>query len=74
MSCNCVPCKECGGTGDVFLSYDGEYLGNARSDDMDEIETCPECEGSGFEYFCEECRAVMEEMEFTAAAEQEETE
>ena len=63
MSCQCVPCSECGGTGVVFRSFTGNYLGNHRCDDLDEMETCDECGGDGLSEMCEECQLKAEEAE-----------
>ena len=53
--CTCQRCPECGGTGDVWISFSGEYLGCFRCDDLDELDVCPECEGSGIILMCENC-------------------
>lgn len=45
--CECVSCSSCGGSGNVWFSLGGRYLGNHRCDDLDELETCEECRGSG---------------------------
>lgn len=59
-ACNCVPCKECGGTGTVWFAFPGpdrggRYLGRTRSDDLDENESCYSCEGSGVATVCDHC-------------------
>jgi hypothetical protein len=36
----------------------GKYLGNHRSDDLDELDTCMECDGSGIVETCGECQAA----------------
>ena len=56
MGCKCIPCADCGGTGNVWYAFDGEYLGNHRCDDMDELETCDMCDGSGIGDYCDECQ------------------
>lgn len=54
--CTCVSCGECGGSGTVWFAFGGkEYLGNSRCDDLDEMETCEECGGSGLSEKCEYC-------------------
>jgi hypothetical protein len=59
--CRCVRCSECNGTGTVWFSFGspayggGQYLGSHRSDDMDEMETCDECRGSGISEECDTC-------------------
>lgn len=67
MACKCVSCSECGGSGKVWRSFSGKYLGNSRCDDLDELEKCEECEGDGISEMCEECmeyeRERMEEDE-----------
>jgi hypothetical protein len=63
MKCECITCPECGGSGDVWRSFSGEYLGNHRCDDLDELETCELCGGEGVTYFCHYCRERMEEGE-----------
>lgn len=64
MACTCVTCAECGGTGNVWFAFGGkEYLGKSRTDDLDEMETCERCGGSGYEDdICDEC-ACAEQME-----------
>jgi hypothetical protein len=55
MACKCVSCRECHGSGHVWVTMGGQYLGSARSSDMDDMETCPECRGDGIEEVCDEC-------------------
>lgn len=55
MTCKCVICDECKGSGNIWVDYKGKYLGNNRCDDMDELDTCPECDGSGLSEICYEC-------------------
>lgn len=61
MSCSCTPCQECDGSGRVWFAFDGTYLRRHRCDDMDEMETCEECHGSGIDEMCDECRDLQEE-------------
>lgn len=56
MACSCELCSECGGSGDVYVAFGGQYLGKHRSDDLDELETCPLCGGDGLEYECQDCQ------------------
>lgn len=63
MTCICIPCSECGGGGYVWFSFTGEYLGNHRCDDLDELEQCEECHGRGIDEVCNECREREEECE-----------
>lgn len=61
--CTCTPCQECEGTGRVWFSFSGEYLRKRRMDDMDEMETCEECNGTGIEDVCDHCREIEMEQE-----------
>jgi hypothetical protein len=66
MACECVSCSECGGTGTVWFAFPGpdrggKYLGNHRCDDLDEIEYCMSCGGSGSVETCYECAEAMED-------------
>lgn len=59
--CWCVRCGECDGTGNVWFAFGGrEYLGRIRSDDLDEMETCEECGGSGIHETCDRCQLLRE--------------
>ena len=66
--CTCVRCGECNGSGNVWFTfgralYGGhEYLGSRRCDDLDEMETCDECNGSGITEECDRC-ALLREIE-----------
>lgn len=54
--CECVRCAECRGSGTVWFSFGGKtYLGSGRCDDLDEMETCGECSGSGIVEVCDHC-------------------
>ena len=59
--CTCKRCPECGGTGDVWISISGKYLGRFHCDDLDELDTCPDCEGSGIIEMCDSCMEAEEE-------------
>jgi hypothetical protein len=63
--CECLACGECRGSGMVWFAFPGspygEYLGNSRRDDLDELETCEECGGSGIIETCQRC-AEMDEL------------
>jgi hypothetical protein len=56
MTCECVLCDECRGTGRVWYSFSGRYLGNKRCDDLDSLDSCAQCNGSGFSEICDKCR------------------
>ena len=53
--CTCVNCASCRGTGNVWFTFDGQYLGNCRSDDLDKLERCENCSGSGVAEECDYC-------------------
>lgn len=62
--CRCVNCGECRGSGSVWFAFGGkEYLGNSRCDDLDELETCEGCGGSGIVETCDRCQ-LLEEMDY----------
>lgn len=67
MNCKCIKCKTCNGTGYVWFTHDGRYLGRGRCDDMDELEHCDDCEGTGNESECDDCidaREIEEDEEY----------
>jgi hypothetical protein len=68
MNCKCTSCFDCNGSGTVWRSWAGEYLGNSRCDDLDELLSCDSCGGSGIDYYCEECQ----QAELDAEQEEEE--
>lgn len=59
--CTCVVCPECGGTGNVWWSFSGKYLGRFRLDDLDVLEPCEECGGSGIIEMCDYCAMLDED-------------
>ena len=61
MPCECIPCPQCNGTGTIWISFSGEYLGSHRCDDLDEMDGCEACGGSGVDSFCDECLDSDEE-------------
>lgn len=61
MACSCIPCDECKGTGSIWFSISGEYLGHHRCDDLDQMDICPDCDGEGIVSLCDECREAYEE-------------
>ncbi len=60
--CRCVPCGDCGGSGNIWVDFNGRYLGNHRCDDLDEMEPCGTCGGSGIVERCDRCQ-LLEEMD-----------
>lgn len=72
--CDCVICHECRGSGDVWYSFGGpgrgKYLGSSRWDDLDEMESCDVCNGSGIVERCDRC----DELDELYAIEEEEDE
>ena len=63
MSCECVTCPECDGFGSIWISFSGKYMGKYRCDDLDEMDTCPDCGGDGLSFCCYECAQAMEDEE-----------
>ena len=55
MSCACVSCSMCSGQGHVWLDLRGRVV--AHLDDLDEMEICEDCGGTGVSETCEECIA-----------------
>lgn len=53
--CECVSCADCGGSGIVWFSFDGEYLGRRHCDDLDRMEPCDTCYGRGTVETCTRC-------------------
>jgi len=58
--CTCVSCPDCGGSGHYYVDRRGRYLGQHRGDDLDEMETCEECGGSGVSEVCYECQLARD--------------
>ena len=63
MACTCTKCPDCNGTGNIWVSFSGKYLGTNRCDDLDEMESCPTCGGEGITDYCQECCDAYREME-----------
>ena len=61
-TCCCVRCGDCNGSGTVWFDWRGQYLGNSRCDDLDELEHCEQCGGSGITETCDRCQ-LLEEMD-----------
>ena len=59
MACRCTSCGSCGGTGNVWFDLAGRYLGKGRCDNLDVLETCEDCGGSGVSETCDECADAM---------------
>lgn len=60
-NCTCERCPECRGGGYVWYALDGTYLGSRRCDDLDELDVCEECNGSGILDVCDYCHMLEEE-------------
>lgn len=56
MACECIICPECNGSGTVWYSFNGDYIGYFHSDDLDSLGSCEQCGGSGVSWMCEECQ------------------
>ena len=55
MTCRCVRCGGCEGSGYIWVDMRGRYIGAHRTDDLDDMELCPDCQGSGISEECEVC-------------------
>ena len=60
--CYCVACPDCNGSGSIWVDFNGRYLGNSRCDDLDQLEACEVCRGSGVSEVCENCAEFVEEL------------
>ena len=64
MNCECIDCPACKGKGTIWVSMSGRYLGVSRKDDLDQMETCESCDGSGIVEICYACLELeRQEME-----------
>lgn len=54
MSCECVHCDYCGGTGHIWMDGCG-HISRFRCDDLGDLEECPDCDGRGIIEKCMEC-------------------
>jgi len=61
--CRCRACADCRGSGAVWFDWNGKYLGNSRSDDLDDMETCDSCGGSGIVETCDRCQ-LLRDMDY----------
>lgn len=60
--CRCVSCHDCDGKGNYAVNMRGQYIGPSRTDDLDDIEMCESCGGSGIIETCDRCQ-LLEEMD-----------
>ncbi len=58
--CHCVRCGEYNGTGNIWRDIGGKYLGDGRSDDLDQMESCENCGGSGITQTCDRCQLLSD--------------
>lgn len=56
MDCKCIDCPDCGGSGRVWFSLSGEYIGRYSCDDLDHLGICDTCNGSGVSKICAMCK------------------
>lgn len=55
MTCKCVCCPMCNGSGSIWVDVRTGRAIDGCHDDLDDLETCPECRGAGISETCEEC-------------------
>jgi hypothetical protein len=60
--CTCPPCSLCDGKGTVAVDMRGNWIPH-RLDDLDGLETCEDCGGSGCAAECDHCRVQREQDE-----------
>lgn len=61
MTCKCKPCTYCKGTGDIWVDpFTGKVVTGIH-DDMDELNTCEQCHGTGVGDMCDDCEAEYQE-------------
>lgn len=60
MPCSCIACDCCNGTGNIWVDMISG-LPTVHCDDLDELETCEECGGSGVAEVCDECRDLLDD-------------
>jgi len=53
--CTCERCADCHGSGLMWRAFRSTELRLHRTDDLDDPETCPCCNGEGTEEKCESC-------------------
>ena len=63
--CECVSCESCNGSGSIWFDIGGRYRGKNRCDDLDEMEFCDSCGGSGTIEVCDRCAQLMDYEEDT---------
>lgn len=61
--CKCIPCEFCRGSGRLWKGLDGT-LSSYRGDDLDELEDCDQCGGSGIDDECEYCQEINANIEY----------
>jgi hypothetical protein len=62
MTCSCVRCPDCNGSGHFWQTHDGK-IHLMRCDDMGDLVSCDTCRGSGCSEECEECFGCEDEEE-----------
>lgn len=60
--CHCLRCDACNGSGHIWVDERGRALSGPR-DDLDDLETCDNCRGTGFVEECDACADYRERRE-----------
>lgn len=63
MTCKCVTCGDCGGSGHMWRDFGSNTLHEHRTDDMGDLEPCYRCNASGIEEECDACADQREQDE-----------
>ncbi len=59
-ACRCVSCATCRGTGSITVDMGGHVI-STRMDDLDIVEPCDDCGGTGITEECDACREAWEQ-------------
>ena len=62
LPCKCIWCASCSGMGTILVNYDGlgRVISNSGTDDLSELEECPNCDGMQIVETCDRCREMEE--------------
>ncbi len=55
VTCRCVRCEACNGSGRLWRLFGGSEVHAHRVDDLEDPEDCEECGGTGVSETCSDC-------------------